>query len=33
MLLGDFMNRCETYLANDGCIVDQPFQARLLDLA
>jgi hypothetical protein len=31
MPLGDFMNRCETYFANEGCIVDQPFQARLPD--
>jgi hypothetical protein len=29
--LGDFMNRCEAYFANEGCIVDQPFQARLPD--
>jgi hypothetical protein len=29
--LGDFMTRCETYFANDGCIIDQPFQARLPD--
>jgi hypothetical protein len=27
--LGDFIDRCEPYFANDGCIVDQPFQARL----
>jgi hypothetical protein len=31
MQLGDFMSRCEPYFANDGCIVDQPFQARLPD--
>jgi hypothetical protein len=31
MPLGDFMNRCETYFANEGCIIDQPFQARLPD--
>jgi hypothetical protein len=31
MPLHDFMNRCETYFANEGCIVDQPFQARLPD--
>jgi hypothetical protein len=31
MQLGDFMNRCETYFANEGCIIDQPFQARLPD--
>jgi hypothetical protein len=29
--LADFMNRCESYFAHDGCIVDQPFQARLPD--
>jgi hypothetical protein len=29
--LGDFMSRCEPYFANEGCIVDQPFQARLPD--
>jgi hypothetical protein len=29
--LGDFMSSCESYFANDGCIVDQPFQARLPD--
>jgi hypothetical protein len=27
--LGDFMSRCELYFANNGCIVDQPFQARM----
>jgi hypothetical protein len=31
MRLGDFMNRCEPYFANNGCIVDQPFQVRLPD--
>jgi hypothetical protein len=31
MPLGDFMERCESYLAPDGCIVDQPFQSRLPD--
>ena len=31
MLLGDFMSQCEAYFANDGCIIDQPFQARLPD--
>ena len=31
MPLGDFMGRCEAYFANDGCIIDQPFQARLPD--
>ena len=29
--LGEFMTRCEAYLASDGCIVDQPFQPRLPD--
>jgi hypothetical protein len=31
MPLGDFMRSCEAYLANEGCIVDQPFQLRLRD--
>ncbi len=31
MPLGDFMGRCETYFAADGCIVDQPYQPRLPD--
>jgi hypothetical protein len=31
MPLSDFMNRCEPYFANKGCIVDQPFQLRLPD--
>jgi hypothetical protein len=31
MPLGDFMSRCEPYFANAGCIIDQPFQARLPD--
>jgi hypothetical protein len=31
MPLGDFMNRCEPYFTNNGCIVDQPFQVRLPD--
>ena len=31
MPLGEFMARCEPYFASDGCIVDQPFQARLPD--
>jgi hypothetical protein len=30
-VLGDFMTRCEAYLASDSCIVDQPFQPRLPD--
>ena len=29
--LADFMARCEPYFANDGLIVDQPFQPRLPD--
>jgi hypothetical protein len=29
LALADFMRRCEPYFAHDGCIVDQPFQARL----
>ncbi|HZY58305.1 MAG TPA: Cj0069 family protein, partial [Candidatus Binataceae bacterium] len=29
MPLGDFMKQCEAYFANEGCIVDQPFQPRL----
>jgi uncharacterized protein DUF6815 len=31
MPLGEFMAQCETYFADEGCIVDQPFQARLPD--
>jgi hypothetical protein len=31
MSLGDFMRRCETYFAAEGCIIDQPFQPRLPD--
>ncbi len=31
MLLADFMKHCEAYLEGDGCIIDQPFQARLSD--
>ena len=31
MPLGDFMSSCEVYLANEGCMVDQPFQPRLSD--
>jgi hypothetical protein len=31
MPLAEFMTRCETYFAADGCIVDQPFQPRLPD--
>jgi hypothetical protein len=29
MALGEFMTECEAYFASEGCIVDQPFQARL----
>jgi hypothetical protein len=29
LTLGAFMDRCETYFANGGCIVDQAFQPRL----
>lgn len=29
--LAEFMGRCESYLADDGCILDQPFQPRLPD--
>lgn len=29
--LGDFMNRCERYLAGNGRMIDQPFQPRLSD--
>jgi hypothetical protein len=29
--LGRFLKQCESYLANDGVIVDQPFQPRLPD--
>ena len=31
MPLRDFMRSCEAYFANEGCIVDQPFQPRLRD--
>ncbi len=31
MALSDFITRCETYFSSGGCIVDQPFQARLPD--
>ncbi len=31
MSLAEFMTSCAAYLAADGCIVDQPFQARLPD--
>jgi len=29
--LSDFMASCSEYFANDGCILDQPFQERLSD--
>lgn len=29
--LDEFMTRCEAYFADDGCIIDQPFQPRLPD--
>jgi hypothetical protein len=29
--IDDFMRRCEEYVGDDGCIIDQPFQARLAD--
>jgi hypothetical protein len=29
--LDDFMARCAPYFASDGCMIDQPFQARLLE--
>ena len=29
--LTEFMSRCERYFANDGLIIDQPFQPRLPD--
>jgi hypothetical protein len=28
MPLVDFVRQCEAYFANEGCIVDEPFQAR-----
>jgi hypothetical protein len=31
MSLAEFMSRCEAYFANEGCIIDQPYQARLPD--
>jgi hypothetical protein len=31
MPLGDFMSKCEAYFADEGLIVDQPFQPRLPD--
>jgi len=31
LALADFMRRCAAYFADDGCIVDQPFQPRLPD--
>jgi len=29
--LDDFLNRCEAYFADGGCVIDQPFQPRLPD--
>jgi hypothetical protein len=29
MRLGDFIERCKAYYANDGSMIDQPYQARL----
>lgn len=29
--IDDFMEQCEEYVRDDGCIIDQPFQARLAD--
>lgn len=31
MPLGEFMHSCADYFSNSGCIIDQPFQARLSD--
>jgi uncharacterized protein DUF6815 len=31
LALADFMQRCERYFGPEGCIIDQPFQARLPD--
>ena len=31
MALADFMQRCDAYFGPEGCIIDQPFQARLPD--
>ena len=31
LMLSEFMTRCETYFTPDGCVLDQPFQARLPD--
>src|SRR3979409_91881 len=31
MSIVDFMRRCEEYICDDGCLIDQPFQARLPD--
>ena len=31
LALSEFMTRCETYFAPNGCILDQPFQPRLPD--
>ena len=29
--IGDFITRCEEYISEDGCLIDQPFQARLAE--
>ena len=29
--LRDFMRRCEEYFAEGGCVIDQPFQSRIVD--
>lgn len=29
--IDDFMSRCDEYIRDDGCIIDQPFQLRLPD--
>ena len=29
LTLDDFMDRCEGYFGDGGCIIDQPFQPRL----
>ena len=29
--LPEFLTRCEDYIRDDGCVIDQPFQARLAD--
>ncbi len=29
--LAEFLTRCEDYIRDDGCVIDQPFQPRLAD--